>query len=130
MANVLIVDDDPGVRALLSEVLSGKELNHSVMTAIDGVQGLALAKSNIPDVIVVDVDMPGLNGYEVCSRLRANSATRLIPILMLTGKNDLNGAMKGLSSGADDHLTKPFNVDEVAARVQALLILSRQKERR
>ena len=128
MARILIIDDDPGICALLSEVFSGPDQNHVVMTAPDGIQGLASAKLNIPDAVVVDVDMPGLNGYEVCMRLHADPATRLIPILMLTGTTNLAGAMKGLGSGADDYITKPCDINEVAARVQALLIRSRQTE--
>jgi DNA-binding response OmpR family regulator len=122
MARILVIDDDSGVRTLLSEVFSGMEQKHSVVEAPDGVKGLALAKLDPPDVIVVDVDMPGLNGYEVCLCLRAFPATRKVPILMLTGTTNLPGAMSGLASGADDHITKPFNVDEVAARVQSLLL--------
>jgi len=126
MARILIIDDDPGVCALLSEIFSGMEQKHVVTAASDGIQGLASARLNTPDVVVVDVDIPGLNGYEVCLRLRADPATRRVPILMLTGTTDLPGAMKGLGSGADDHITKPFSVDEVAARVQALLMRSRR----
>lgn len=124
VANILIIDDDPGVRALLSEIFL--ERKHSVSAAPDGVQGLAAAKLNVPDAIVLDVDMPGLNGYEVCARLRAGPETRLVPILMLTGTTNFPGAMHGLACGADDHITKPFNVEEVAARVQALLLRSRK----
>jgi len=122
MARILVIDDDPGVRSLLSDIFSGMEQKHTVMEASDGLRGLELAKLHLPDVVVVDVDMPGLNGYEVCSHLRTDPATRRIPILMLTGTTNLPGAIKSLASGADDHITKPFDVDEVAARVQALLI--------
>ena len=95
------------------------------MAAHDGKQGVEFAKLSVPDVVVLDLDMPGLNGYEVCSRLRAEPATCRVLILMLTGTTDLAGAMKGLAGGADDYITKPFNIDEVAARVQALLVRSR-----
>jgi DNA-binding response OmpR family regulator len=122
MARILIIVDDPSVRTLLSEVFSGMEQKHLVTTAPDGLRGIESARLNIPDVIITDVDMPGLNGYDVCARLRADPATRLIPILMLTGTTNLEGAIKGIGLGADDHISKPFNVDEVAARVQALLL--------
>jgi len=126
MARILIIDDDAGVRALLAAVFS--EAKYEVLEAQDGVQGLAAAKLNAPDAVVLDVDMPGLNGYEVCQGLRADPATHTVPILMLTGTTDLNGAINCMSSGADDHITKPFDIDEVAARVQALLLRSGQKE--
>jgi len=122
MAKILIIDDDAGIRALLFAVFSDMDKGHVVLTAPDGLKGVEVAKSEIPDAIVVDVDMPGLNGHEVCKQLRADPATRKISILMLTGTNDLAGAISGLGYGADDHITKPFIVDEVAARVQALLL--------
>ncbi|HAF96227.1 MAG: hypothetical protein A2X34_05595 [Elusimicrobia bacterium GWC2_51_8] len=125
MSRILIIDDDPAVRTLLSEVFSSLEPRHEIMAAHDGKQGVEFAKLSVPDVVVLDLDMPGLNGYEVCSRLRAEPATCRVLILMLTGTTDLAGAMKGLAGGADDYITKPFNIDEVAARVQALLVRSR-----
>jgi len=75
----------------------------------------------MPDIIIVDLDMPRLNGYGVCRRLREDPATAKTGILMLTGLNDLSGPTTGLASGADDHITKPFNINEVGARAQALL---------
>ena len=122
MARILVIDDDQGVRTLLSEVFSNTEHKHEVSIACDGIQGVMSAKGNPPDVIIVDVDMPKLNGYDVCLRLRADPVTARIPILMLTGTTNFPGAMKGLASGADDHITKPFNVEEVVARVNALLM--------
>ena len=119
MATILIIDDEENICTLLSEVFS--ERKHDVVTAQDGVKGLELAKTHPPDVVVLDIDMPGLDGYEVCKRLRANPATHKLPILMLTGKTALPDAMKGLATGADDYITKPFDVEEVAWRVEVLL---------
>ena len=119
MAKILIIDDEENICTLLTEVFSQRK--HDVVTARDGVKGLELAKTGQPDVVVLDIDMPGLDGYEVCKRLRANPATHKLPILMLTGKTDLPDAMKGLATGADDYITKPFDVEEVAWRVEVLL---------
>jgi DNA-binding response OmpR family regulator len=121
MARILIIDDDPGLRAVLTAVL---EDNHEVIIARDGVEGVELAKAKSPDLAVVDVDMPGMNGYQVCVYLRGFPPTRALPILMLTGMTKLPDAMKGMATGANDYLTKPFDIHEVLARVEALLKLS------
>ena len=125
MARILVIDDDPGLCTLLSDFLSDTVPGHQVRAAYDGEQGLAMAKADPPDVIVLDRNMPGLDGFEVCKRLRSFGPTMEIPVLMLTGENTLPGAMEGLASGADDHITKPFDLDELAARIQALLICGR-----
>ena len=125
MARILIIDDDDSVRSLLSEVFMSLDPKHEIFTAVDGLEGVLAAKKELPDVIITDVDMPNMNGYGVCKQLRIDPRTMKIPILMLTGKNDLTGAIEGMRYGADDHITKPFNVDEVAARLQALLLRGR-----
>ncbi|MFA6434908.1 MAG: response regulator [Elusimicrobiales bacterium] len=122
MARILIIDDDQNVRSLLSEIFLALDPKHEIFTAVDGLEGVLLAKKELPDVIITDVDMPNMNGYGVCRQLRMDPRTMKTPILMLTGQNDLAGAIEGMNCGADDHITKPFNVDEVAARLQALLL--------
>lgn len=119
MMRLLVIDDDPTLCKLLFEVFSA--LEYEVDVAYEGTVGLELAKQNTPDVVIVDINMPGIDGYEVCARLRAEAATRQVPILILTAVSHLPAAMKGLASGANDYITKPFNVEELAARVQALL---------
>jgi DNA-binding response OmpR family regulator len=119
MARILIIDDEPNICTLLAETLENEK--HAVLTAHDGTSGLEKARAELPDAIILDVEMPGLNGYEVCAGLRSRPETRRIPVLMLTGRNELPDAMKGMASGADDYITKPFDVEEVLWRVQALL---------
>lgn len=121
MAKILIIDDDQNVRELLSDLFFTLDPEHEVETANDGIDGVLAAKRRVPDLVITDVDMPRLDGHGVCKRLREDPATAGAAILMLTGANDLDAAMKGLASGADDHITKPFSVDEVGARALVLL---------
>lgn len=116
---ILIIDDDPTLCKLLTQIF--EDLQYEVEVAHDGAEGIEAASQNLPDLAIVDINMPKMNGYEVCSRLRAEPSTRYVPILMLTGVSHLPSAMKGLASGANDYITKPFNIDEITARVQALL---------
>ncbi len=118
MARILVIDDDLNLCKLLVQIFSQE---HEVEVAHTGEEGLKLAKEKKPDIAIVDINMPGMNGYEVSSRLRTDVATGGIPILMLTAVSHLPSAMKGLASGANDYITKPFNIEEVVARVQALL---------
>ncbi|MBI3548246.1 MAG: response regulator [Elusimicrobia bacterium] len=119
MPRLLIIDDDANLCRLLSENFT--DLKYEVVTANNGAEGLETARTSPPDAVILDIDMPGLNGYEVCARLRAKPETKKVPILMLTGTTNLSSAMKGLAAGANDFLTKPFDVDEVAARLSVLL---------
>jgi DNA-binding response OmpR family regulator len=96
-------------------------LDPNIVKPPDGIDGVLAAKRRVPDLVITDVDMPRLDGHGVCRRLREDPATAGVAILMLTGTNDLNAAMNGLASGADDHITKPFSIEEVRARAQALL---------
>jgi DNA-binding response OmpR family regulator len=120
MAKILLIDDDENVRTLLREIFT--EQGTEVQEARDGIDGALAAGRWLPDAVVVDADMPRLDGHGLCQRLRENAATAGIPILMLTGTNNLEAAIAGLAKGADDHMTKPFDVNEVAARVTALLL--------
>jgi two-component system response regulator MprA len=115
-SNVLVIDDDPKITQLLKRAL-GME-GYSVQTASSGAAGLEEARVNEPDLVILDVLMPGLDGLEVCRRLRANGDT---PILLLTAKDEVADRVQGLDSGADDYVVKPFSLDELLARVRALL---------
>ncbi len=119
MARILVIDDDTAIAELIKVNLD--LLGHQVSTANDGMKGLALAQQNRPDLIVLDVMMPDLDGFTVCQRLRQNTSTAGIPVLMLTALGMTKDKVKGFDSGADDYLTKPFEIPELQVRVRALL---------
>ncbi|UPT75548.1 MAG: response regulator [Elusimicrobiota bacterium] len=115
---VLIADDNPGVRRVLERCLAD---GRRVLTAEDGESALAMAREHLPDLIILDVRMPGRDGHEVCAELRGAEATRGIPILMLTGLGEHEAAYLSIGSAADAWLSKPFNTNDLEARVRALL---------
>jgi two-component system response regulator MprA len=123
MGRVLLVDDEPSVLSGLRRALGFA--GYEVWVAEDGETALALAAKHKPDIVVLDVVLPGLDGLTVCERLRAASDT---PILMLTAKDTVPDRVAGLDHGADDYLVKPFAVDELLARMRALLRRGHLKE--
>lgn len=114
--NVLVIEDDLDIAQLLKIHLA--ELSCTVKLAMDGVVGLAQAEANRYDLIILDIMLPGMDGLEVCRRLRAK--TNYTPILMLTSKSTELDRVLGLEMGADDYLTKPFSIMELVARVKAI----------
>lgn len=115
-ARILVIEDDEAILAFLRRGL-GYE-GYEVDTAENGQKGLALAGGNRPDLVVLDWMLPGMDGLEVCKRLRSMGK---LPILMLTAKDSVNDRVQGLDAGADDYMVKPFNLDELMARIRALL---------
>ena len=115
---ILVVDDQPMNVKLLADVLTVK--GYSVITAESGQRALDLIRSDKPDLILLDVMMPGMTGYEVCQHLRANPAIAMLPVVLVTAL-DPSERVKGLEAGADDFLTKPINQPELLARVRSLL---------
>ncbi|MBP3464262.1 MAG: response regulator transcription factor [Clostridia bacterium] len=113
---VLIVEDD---RILSDTIKQCIEKKYNVEQAYDGYEGYMFAKENIYDVIILDLMMPEMNGYEVLSKLRSNQI--LTPVLILTAKDSLSDKVKGLNSGADDYLVKPFEREELLARLEAII---------
>jgi two-component system response regulator MprA len=113
---ILVVDDDAPVRRMLERSLSAE--GYAVEGAADGGRALAAVERSAPDMIVLDVAMPGLDGLAVARRLRAAGIT--VPILMLTARDAVAERVAGLESGADDYLVKPFAIDELVARLRAL----------
>jgi two-component system, OmpR family, KDP operon response regulator KdpE len=113
---ILVVDDEPGLRELVRINLEHE--GFAVLQAENGVQGLEVIQQEHPDLVILDVMMPELDGWEVCRRLREFSQ---VPVLMLTARVQSQDIVTGLESGADDYLLKPFNMDELMARVRALL---------
>jgi len=119
LSRILIIDDDAAISELVKVNL--ELLGHQVSQASDGIKGLALAQQNRPDMIILDVMMPDLDGFTVCQRLRQNPATHPIPILMLTALGMVKDKVTGFDSGADDYLVKPFEIPELQVRIRALL---------
>jgi two-component system, OmpR family, response regulator MprA len=116
-AAILVVDDDAPIRRMLDRTLSAE--GYEVETAADGGQALAAVERSAPDLLVLDVGMPGLDGLAVSRRLRAKGLA--VPVLMLTARDSVPDRVAGLDAGADDYLVKPFATEELLARVRALL---------
>lgn len=117
----LVVDDQPDLRRLITIALERSGLPISVRTAGSGPEALEQAQNDPPDVILLDVMMPGMDGFEVCARLRAHVRTAFIPILMVTARDDAASRGKGFLVGTDDYITKPFAPHDLLARVRRLL---------
>jgi DNA-binding response OmpR family regulator len=117
MSRILIIEDETPMRTALTDVLEAE--SYRVLTAVDGESGLQRALEEKPDLILLDIMMPKLDGFEVCAELRRLGHT--MPILMLTAKGQVEDRVTGLDVGADDYLVKPFSTEELLARVRALL---------
>jgi len=113
---ILVIEDDDAISDLLRRGLSYE--GYKVAVAQDGITGLRMARDTPPDLVVLDLMLPGLDGVEVCRRLRAADD---VPILVLTARGTVSDRISGLDSGADDYMVKPFSIDELLARVRALL---------
>jgi two-component system response regulator RpaA len=119
MPRILIIDDDPAISDLVS--INLEMAGYDVQQAVDGIKGQALAGQLQPDLIMLDLMLPNVDGFTVCQRLRRDERTADIPVLMLTALGQIQDKIQGFDSGADDYLTKPFDVEEMLARVRALL---------
>jgi putative two-component system response regulator len=122
-ARVLVIDDDPGVSGLLERLLTRE--GYDVEVRADAASALAGVASHNPDVILMDVVFPGSDGFTLCEQLKRDSATRLTPIVLVTGLTDRESRVKGRKAGADDFLTKPIDPQELLARVSSLARLKR-----
>ena len=122
-SRILIVDDDLGVLKSVRANLQARDCE--TFTAMDGAEALQVIEKELPDLIILDIMMPKMDGFEVCRRIREWSQ---IPIIMLSARHDVEEKVKCLNSGADDYITKPFGVNELMARVRA--VLRRTEERR
>ena len=120
-SRILVVDDTPNNVTLLEDMLTAR--GYDVTTATDGAQALARAATEVPDLVLLDVMMPGLDGFQVCERLRADGATRDIPVIFLTALDDTFDKVRAFSAGAVDFVTKPFRSEELLARVGTHLAL-------
>ena len=120
-ATILIVDDTPDILKVLSYCL--ETAGFKVLTAEDGEKALQIARSQLPDLILLDVVMPDLNGFAICDRLKARTSTREIPIIFLTGRSETVDKVRGFKSGGVDYVTKPIEHEELLARIQTHLNL-------
>ena len=118
-ARVLVVDDDPVIQKLLK--VNFEMEGYEVLSAADGAEGLDQAKSGRPDVIILDVMMPKMNGLEVLAALKAETGTESVPVILLSAKAQAGDVQAGLDAGADEYLTKPFDPLELLDRVSKLI---------
>jgi DNA-binding response OmpR family regulator len=125
---VLVIDDEPPIRMLCRVNLEAEGME--VLEAADGPSGIETARSDVPEAILLDVMMPGLDGWQVAERLLADETTRGIPIIFLTARADLRDRVRGLDVGGVDYVTKPFNPTELAAVVRRAVTRSGSAELR
>jgi len=125
MNTVLIIDDEPAAREALEALLAAED--YQLEFAVDGLQGLARAAELYPDIVLLDVMMPGIDGFEVCRRLRADSVLAEVPVVMITALDDQVSRLRGIDAGADDFISKPFDKSELRARVHAICRLNRYR---
>lgn len=116
---ILIVDDNPDNVDLLTQYLSG--LGYDVVPAYDGPEALLITENEDVDLILLDVMLPELSGFEVCRKLKAKDETNFIPVVLVTVRDDTRSKLEGFAAGADDYITKPFDIEELSARVKSLL---------
>ncbi len=118
-ANILVVEDEPAIQELIAANLT--RAGHTVLRAGDGETGLRIVKEALPDLILLDWMLPGISGLDFARRLRADSRTREVPVIMLTARGEEVDKVAGLEAGADDYITKPFSPRELVARIKAVL---------
>lgn len=125
-ANILVIEDDDIVARTIERSLRGDEFH--VELSPSGVDGLKTARRNRPDLVILDIIMPGMDGYAVCREIRADPVLSPTPVLFLTAKIKDEDKITGFNAGADDYLCKPFNIDELVLRVRAILRRTRKAE--
>ncbi|MCD4842867.1 MAG: response regulator [Methanosarcinales archaeon] len=116
---IMIVDDELDSLLPLKRALEAE--NYQVIEASSGMEAIEKTRSDHPDIILLDLMMPGMDGFEVCNVLKADSLTQHIPIIMLTAKGEIDDKIEGIETGADDYVTKPFDLGELKARIKMIL---------
>jgi len=116
---VLVVEDSPGEMALIREALENR--GYDLLTATDGESALELVTDSLPDVMVLDIELPKINGFQICRQIKASRSTRGIRIILLSARNRESDRFWGLKQGADEYMTKPFEATRLAASVERYL---------
>jgi DNA-binding response OmpR family regulator len=116
---VMVVDDDPQVRGIIKDKLGSKDLE--VIIAANGREAIRMAETDPPSLIILDIMMPGMSGFDVCERLRANSRTANVPIIFLTARSDRVDREKAMSFGALDYILKPFSPQKLSEKVMEII---------
>ena len=119
---VLVVDDEPHIVKLVKLSLGDK--NYDIVGVTSGKEAISYVKDNTPDILVLDLMMPGVNGYEVCQSVRENPKTKGIPIIILSAKSQMLDKLNAIDVGADDYMCKPFDPDELARRIKLNLSMA------
>jgi DNA-binding response OmpR family regulator len=116
---ILIIDDEPDIVETLTFMLKAR--NYDVITAFDGQEGLVKVKTENPDLALLDIMMPGIDGYDVCSKIKSDKDTKKLPVIMLTAKGEGDAVIKAHKSGADDYIVKPFSLPTLVSKLNKLL---------
>jgi len=126
MKRVVVVDDDPDLGPAIRDVIASKEVR--VEAPGDAQASLPVILKETPDLVILDVNMPGMSGWELCAILRRQSSTRRLPILFLTGRQEVKDRITAMQFGGSDYLAKPFSVEELRSKVKTLLSRKRGSE--
>lgn len=130
MKKILAIDDLPDNLITVKAIVKTYLPEHQIITASSGAEGIRLASEEQPDIILLDLIMPGMDGYTVCEKLKSSTTTSRIPILMVTAiKSDSESRVRGLETGADAFLTKPFDIPEFVAQIKVLLRVKETEDR-
>jgi signal transduction histidine kinase len=119
MSRILLIEDDLALRTMMQAVL--RQAQYTVQDASDGLSGWALAQETLPDLVIADIQMPGMDGYDLLAKLRQNPQTATIPVILVTALSDREAVRRGMTGGADDYLTKPFEINDLLAAVRTRL---------
>jgi DNA-binding response OmpR family regulator len=117
----LVVDDDPDLRRIVRLTLERADLGLTVITAQDGTEALALAEIERPDIVILDLSMPNMDGFAVCRQLRSDVRTAFVPVMMLTAEGSEESVSKGFQAGSDDYVVKPFRREDLLARLRRMI---------
>lgn len=121
-SKIIVIEDDPHILMLISQTL--RREGYEVVTATDGSEGLRKVRETHPHLVVLDISLPGLDGYEVCHHLRTEHATSKLPVIMVTAMSRPSDQRRGFEKGADDYLAKPFVLSELITRIRSLLFFA------